>query len=181
MARRRMFIKTRKGVEVGPHGAVYREDYRPYTASKGKVGKVQLYYRGDDGRFQALPRYGFPQAEEPGAFERGAGAGQAIYGRLPEPSGTFSLKRNFLRDARVLITLGAVIIASLLSFYVLNVVFDYVIELNNWLGTDAPLAAFRTEATWALTAIVGIIVLGGMIVLLFRQDEVDDSIYQGAE
>lgn len=163
--------RTKKGVRTSRAGVAYREEYPLTGYSKGRLGRVQ-YYRRDpqSGRFDRIPEHQLPEVDASGI--------RKLY---PEAGGTYVHKRDWWRDIQLIGTLGVIIITAMVSYVVLNGFFDYMIDIEFVNSLGFSLENIRTEATLLLTVVIGLIVGGGMSLFLFRQNELDDSVYLEVE
>lgn len=85
----------------------------------------------------------------------------------------------FDRDIRILTCIGVVIVVFVLCYTLLNMVFDSLIDIATSLSiTTTNLTTFRTEATLVLGTVVAIIVGAGAAMFLFKEDEVNDTIFE---
>ena len=169
MARRSLRL-TKKGVGTGREGLAYRSDYRTTGYSKGKLGKIQYYKKDEKGRFKEIPQHELPSM--PANVE-------GLRTLYPGAGGEYTQKRDYWRDIQILGTIAIIAITGMVSYVIINAVFDYAIALDTFLSVGAPLASLRTEVQLLLTVVIALMVGGGISLFLFKQDELNDSPYTG--
>ena len=162
--------RTKKGIRGDTRGLAYREDYTPYGISRGKVGKIQYYEQDESGRFRKINPYELPTVQ-----------GQVPTMLYPTAGGSYKQKRDWFRDIQILGSLAIIAVTSIIAYFLLGAVFDYMIAFDTFLGIGAPLAGLRTQAQLLLTVAIGLMLGGGISLFLFRQDELNDEPYIGGD
>lgn len=95
--------------------------------------------------------------------------------------------RDWHRDIQIIFVIAMCVITFTICAYIFNAFMDFMTPLVNILGiTEGPAAGgglltFRNTANAVLALVVSLMVGGGLVVLLFRQNEVDDSPYVDGE
>ena len=85
----------------------------------------------------------------------------------------------FDRDLRILVCIGTVVVVFILCYTLLNIVFDSLIDFGTAISIDVTnLSNFRVQASLVLGTVVAIIVGAGAAMFLFKEDEVNDSIFE---
>lgn len=133
----------------------------PYTFRSEDVEKREEYIMGLPGRYQPSDAAARRNLRDKMRF------------------GSTRREGEFDRDLRILICIGTVIVVFILCYTILNMVFDALIDLGGTLSLDMlNLTNFRTEASLVLGTVVALIVGSGAAMFLFKEDEVNDTIFE---
>lgn len=95
--------------------------------------------------------------------------------------------RDWHRDLQIIFVIAMCVLTFTICAYIFNAFMDFMTPLVNILGiTEGPAAGgglltFRNTANAVLALVVSLMVGGGLVVLLFRQSEVNDSPYVDGE
>lgn len=147
-------------------GTQYRQDYAEdpqllLSSSGRRVGPFQFYRRGRySGKYQSK------DARLPGYKER-------------HITGDDSMTMNWDRDTRILICIGTIVAVFIIMFTVMNMVFDSVADLMGMIHLSVTdFNTFRLQASLCFGVVVALIVGSGAAMFLFKEGEVDDSVFQ---
>jgi len=165
-------------------GTQYRRDYPLYDeqgrlVSEGgrRVGPLQFYRRGaQSGKYQKRRKgtFGF-KLRKPRGYDPDFPDDEEEYREARDTMGF-----NFERDIRILVCIGTVVVAFIVCYVLLNMVFDTVGEIFVATGlSSANFDSFRVQASLVLGVVVAIIVGAGASMFLFTEDEVSDAIFDG--
>jgi len=196
MVRHKKVFRSRRAMEVAPiergYGlGVYTKDPKWYTetVTKGgtKVGPFRGYRRGAEGQYEESRWRGFPQ---PTGIPKGKMPEMSFqtpdgytfsFGKIGEPTGKYKTGVTLVRDMKILLAAGLFMGLFIIGMYIWNMIFDFLVSQQAVFGANAigALNAQRMPLTIAL-GVVSCLVIGGILVLIFfREEEVDDSILVG--
>jgi len=171
--------------EIYGRGVGYRKDYpvTGYSEGGGRVGRAQFYQREGGGRYEerspiiVLPTRG-------GTGERiNIGQGSRGINIDVGPGGSYKPGFNIVRDMRLLLVAGMFTVLFIISFWIIDGIFEFFLDLGDVFGPEVmtQIANWQTPLTAALGIVACLIVGGVLLLVFFREDEVDDSVYLGGE
>lgn len=166
--------KRRKGpIRVGPRHIEAGTQYTGYRGYMRSRGQIRGYSRAPEGQFREKPEHELPEG-----WTDDPVTGAVRLTKDFKPSGSFDTSRDWFQDIKVLATIGLVVVAFIMSYMVMDVFFEVIVELCALIGVDSTTAlSFQPVFQSALGVVVSLIVLGGAVLLFFGQNEVNSKDY----